>query len=252
MRADVVVDVGNTRIKWGRCGAARIADFVSLPPTESQTWQKQLQDWGLAGKKVVWAVSGVRPGTLSTLVDWLTDSGQTVHQIMSPQQLRLEVALEKPTQVGIDRLLNAVAANDRVQRQVAKIVIDAGTAVTVDLVDEDGRFCGGAIFPGFRLMAEALHGHTGLLPFVEMRSQNPLVPGHSTVQAIEAGIYWGVAGGIKALIRQMTAGKALPHERVVFLTGGSASALKPVMDLDVILWPEMTLEGIRLSAEAQT
>ena len=80
----------------------------------------------------------------------------------------LEVELEHPDKVGIDRLLNAVAANRRRQEHVAAILVDAGSAVTVDYLDGNGVFRGGAIFPGFRLMARALHDYTALLPIVDI------------------------------------------------------------------------------------
>ena len=67
---------------------------------------------------------------------------------------------------------------------------------------------------------------------------------------MEAGIYWAVAGGIKALIRHLKGRAQDARHSVVFLTGGDAGRLLPVMDSDVIFWPEMTLEGIRLAAEA--
>jgi pantothenate kinase type III len=98
-------------------------------------------------------------------------------------------------------------------------------------------------------MAQALHDHTALLPVVTIDSANPILPGRSTVAAIEAGVFWAVAGGIKALVRQLLARAGEPRDREVFLAGGGAALLAPMMDTDVILWPEMTLEGLRLTAE---
>ena len=154
MKVDVVVDVGNSRIKWGRCAEHRVALSSSLPPDEPLAWLKQLNDWNLSSP-LVWAVSGVHPARCGALVDWLREKGQTVWPLERAKQLPLEVLLDHPDRVGIDRLLNAVAAKDRIQRMVPKIAIDAGTAVTVDLIDEEGRFRGGAISPGFLLMAQS-------------------------------------------------------------------------------------------------
>jgi type III pantothenate kinase len=139
-------------------------------------------------------------------------------------------------------------------RAITILIVDAGTAVTVDQVDVTGAFLGGVIFPGCRLMATALYEYTAALPLVEIDQVNPPVPGDSTAGAIRAGVFWAVAGGIKAVLRQM-AGRARAsswHGRedpVVFLTGGDAELLAPVMDSSVIVWPEMTLEGIRIAAE---
>ena len=103
-------------------------------------------------------------------------------------------------------------------------------------------------------MAKALHEYTAALPLVEIDQVNPPLPGNSTAGAIRAGVFWAVAGGIKAVLRQMAARcrAASRHGRydpVVFLTGGDAELLAPVMDSWVIVWPEMTLEGIRIAAE---
>jgi type III pantothenate kinase len=249
MKVDVVVDVGNSQIKWGRCAAGKVAAFISLPPDDPESWARQIKLWQLK-EPFVWILSGVDPHRRDKLADWLRQRGNTVRLVDAAQGLPLTIALPEPDKVGIDRLLKAVAANDRVQRAIPKILIDVGSAVTVDLVDAQGAFCGGAIFPGPRLMAQALHDHTALLPVVTIASANPILPGRSTVAAIEAGVFWAVAGGIKALVRQLLARAGEPRDREVFLAGGGAALLAPMMDTDVILWPEMTLEGLRLTAEA--
>jgi type III pantothenate kinase len=249
MKPTLVADVGNSHIKWGWFSTSRLIGSASLPPDDAGAWGAQLKLWDLTSP-MQWAVSGVHPARRDRLVGWLRECGHTVRVLKDYEQLPLEVRVSRPEQVGIDRLLDAVAAKDRVQRPVARVIIDAGTAVTVDLVDEVGAFRGGAIFPGLRLMARSLHEHTALLPMVEVRAANPEVPGIVTVTAIEAGIYWAVAGGIKALTRQLLGRAGATRHGEVFLTGGDASLLAPVMDVGVHFCPHLTLEGIRLSAEA--
>lgn len=246
MKPNIVVDVGNSRIKWGRCADDVVAEAVSLPRDETGVWDKRVQAWGLSGPQA-WCVSGVDPEKRDFMVKWVRARGDTVVLLEDYQQLNLSVQVDNPETVGMDRLLNAVAARERVHRPIPVIIIDAGTAVTVDLVDEERIFLGGAILPGFRLMAKALNDYTALLPLVEITSKNPYLPGDSTESAIKGGIYWAVAGGIQALVRQLT---GTSRECEVFLTGGDAGLLAPVMDLGVTIWQEMTLEGIRVSAEA--
>jgi type III pantothenate kinase len=95
-------------------------------------------------------------------------------------------------------------------------------------------------------MAKALHDYTALLPLVEPPSQAPPLPGTATIHAVEAGIFWAVAGGIEALLREY---RSLCRASVeVFLTGGDGPRLQAIMPQDQH-WPTMTLEGIRLSAE---
>src|SRR5207248_764001 len=153
-----------------------------------------------------------------------------------------------PDSVGIDRLLNAVAAARRVRPGTAAVLVDAGSAVTVDWLDGSGAFAGGAIFPGLRLMTQALHDYTALLPLVKIERANPPVPATSTRVAIETGVFWAVAGGIEALVARLAAGFSGTTE--VFLTGGDAPLLAKALNPNVQLWPHMTLEGIRIAAEA--
>ena len=245
----LVADVGNSRVKWGLCTAGRIVASAALPPDAPLAWAEQLAAWTLPPGPLVWTVSGVHPQRQARLEAWLGQRGDRVQVVENYRQLPLQVKVEQPAQVGIDRLFNAVAAQHRRRPGVPAVVIDPGSAVTVDWLDEAGTFRGGAIFPGLRLMAQALRDYTALLPLVEVRTPQPTVPAPSTVAAIEAGIYWAVVGGIRALLdrlRQQTA-----HPPMVFLTGGDAALLAPALEGEVICWPEMTLEGIRLTAEAR-
>jgi type III pantothenate kinase len=249
VKVDIVADVGNSRIKWGVCAKQGITASASLPPGDPPTWEKQINNWHLTGS-LIWAIGSVHPGNLEVLTDWLQSRGDKVGMLARHDLLPLEIRVDFPERVGVDRLLNAVAANSRLPRNVknqaarAAVIIDAGTAVTVDFVSPDGAFEGGAIFPGRKLMAAALHDYTALLPLVAGAETTPSPVGKNTTAAIEAGIHHAVAGGINQLIRQLDA------QAVVFLTGGDAPLLLPSLDPCAILWPEMTLEGLRLSAEA--
>jgi type III pantothenate kinase len=196
----------------------------------------------------------VNPEEQDRLVAWLRDRGQRVTILDDWKRLPLTVRLENPERAGIDRLLIAVAANARREQSTPAVLVGAGTAVTVDWLDADGAFCGGAILPGFHMMARALHEHTALLSLVEMPGTLPPIPGDSTPAAIKAGVFWSVAGGVGALIdRLIESTQQIPQ---VFLTGGDAGLLdqalrvyRHISQRTAIVWPWMALEGIRLTAE---
>jgi type III pantothenate kinase len=251
MKVDVVVDVGNTRIKWGWCVNHSVAAWGALPGEDAAAWDQQLDKWKLKNKSLTWVLSGVRPGRLDGFRKWLKLQGHPVHVLCDQKELPLSVLVDNPSGVGMDRLLNAVAAKFRAPRGVPSVVIDAGTAVTVDLVDDRGRFRGGSILPGFRLMARTLHDSTALLPLVEITTPNPPVPAKSTESAIAAGVYWAVAGGVNALIGKLTAASDAKTEPIVYLTGGDAPLLAPGINpgVNATVWPQMTLEGVRIAAE---
>jgi type III pantothenate kinase len=258
MKPSIVVDVGNTRIKWGLCldptpHSVLSPQYSSLPPDDPAAWQRQLEQWQQTGPQS-WAISGVQPQRRDRLVDWARQRGDAVRVLDDWQCLPLTVRLEHPEWVGIDRLLNAVAVKARLgetpqlQGKPA-VIVDAGSAVTVDWLDETGAFAGGAIFPGLRLMARALRDYTALLPLIEVKQSTPRLPGKSTPEAQEAGVFWAAAGGIRALTDQLAArADATP---ALFVTGGDAALLRPALEAGFVLWPDMTLQGIRLTAEAQ-
>jgi type III pantothenate kinase len=242
---DIVVDVGNSRMKWGRCLADGVAEVVSLPLDDTRAWKERLDRWR-GGKALRWAVSSVVPRGRQLLADWAGEQGDSVFVLESAWQLPVRVQLEHPDKVGIDRLLNAVAINSRRRANTPAVIVDAGSAVTVDYVDENGEFRGGAIFPGVRLMAQALHDRTALLPLVEVSELAP-PPGASTASAIKVGVAHAVVGGIEALVRGLESPAAGGLE--VYFGGGDGPWLFGEVNWPgSVLWPEMTLEGVRLAA----
>src|SRR6185295_3956598 len=110
--------------------------------------------------------------------------------------------VEEPARVGIDRLLAALAANHLRRPERAAIVADLGTAITVDLLSENGTFEGGAILPGIGMSSRALAEQTDALPRVaiEPSQGTPTSLGKSTEAAIRSGLYWGTIGAMSELI----------------------------------------------------
>jgi type III pantothenate kinase len=267
VNANLVADVGNSRIKWGVCaqvnGTPTVIRRATLPDepaaweAQKARWNEDIHLWKLGGA-VAWVVAGVDPERCQRLRNWLAARGDQVVALENAAQLPLKVAVDQPDRVGLDRLLNAVAAKKELSPGQPAVLIDAGSAVTVDWLDEQHAFRGGAIFPGVRLMAKALHDYTALLPEVEVGPTVPPLPGTSTVPAMQAGAYWAVLGGVEAVTRRLARGAATPPH--LFLTGGDAEWLVEALDendappwLDGFtktLWPEQTLQGILLSAEA--
>lgn len=244
MTPDVVVDIGNTRIKWGLCRDGQVSAIAGLPPDDSRAWEEQIRQWQLPPASR-WVLTGVHPGRRDTLVDWLRQRGEKVLVLLYARELPLRVELEIPDYVGIDRLLDAVAVNERRRPGVPAVIIDAGSAVTVDWLDETGAFRGGAILPGLRLMAKALHDYTALLPLIPVPQREPPVPGTSTPAAMEVGIFWAVAGGIQGLIAVYRRGSSVEPE--VHVTGGDGELLASVIP-QARYWANMTLEGVLRAA----
>jgi type III pantothenate kinase len=223
-----VADVGNTRIKWA---SVEQLDTVCAVLEDESDWERTLPS--ALGH---WTIASVRPGRSQRFAGWLRERGHAVTLIERPGQIPLAVDLEHPERVGVDRLLNALAVCSRLRPGESAALIDAGSAVTVDLLDAMHTFRGGAIFPGLDLMARALHGYTALLPAVSITLPVPRLPGRSTVPALQAGIYAAVVGGIKECLSVYDASR-------VFLTGGQAAVLSAALS-GAEVWPGMTLAGV--------
>jgi type III pantothenate kinase len=248
---DVVVDIGNTRIKWGWYPPGHWMLSASLPPDDPQAWAARLQSIDLS-PPIRWAVASVHPERLRRFCDWVTGRGEPVLTIEDYRQLPLSVRVDEPDRVGIDRLLNAVGFCHELPDGVPGIIIDVGTAATVDLLDEDHAFAGGAILPGPRLMFESLHRQTAKLPLIELHqvpSGDP--PGKNTRDAMVVGVMASLTGAADFLVRAYAGLCQKPPW--VMMTGG---ALGPLADYhfdgvgNTMTSRTLTLEGIRLAAEA--
>ncbi|HYV37913.1 MAG TPA: type III pantothenate kinase [Gemmataceae bacterium] len=243
----LVVDVGNSRIKWGLCDDAAVSAVASLPPYDESAWREQIKKWRLK-TPLSWWICGVHHERRDAFADWLRQRGDAVRLLSAPAELPLQIAVDHPTKVGIDRLLNAVAVNSRRSLNAAAVIVDAGSAVTVDYVDDSGIFRGGAILPGLNMMAEALHNYTALLPLIRVDDDFSL-PATSTATAMKAGIMCAAIGGIKELIGSMAKQQASPKSLEIYLGGGDAQLLSRQLPAHAQLWPEMTLEGVRLATD---
>ena len=130
MTPDVVVDVGNTRIKWGRCQNHAVVATASLEPDDTAAWQMQRDLWRLDdGARFV--VTGVHPERRGRLAEWLRQHGAAVRVVKDAAELPLVVRVEKPDHVGVDRLFDAVAANHLRSPRRGAVVVDAGSAVDI-------------------------------------------------------------------------------------------------------------------------
>lgn len=257
MTPDVVVDIGNTRIKWGRVVGGRVTEMASLRRDNPVDWKRQAEQWEVP-TLARWAVASVAPQVMQRFVDWLTTrkaiTGTVTNELFADGEwLELVTEVEEPERVGIDRLLASLAAYSRVPEDSSAVAISVGTATTVDFVEPDGTHVGGAILPGPELMARSLHEHTAKLPHISI---DPVLPterwGTNTKDAIQIGIANAILGAADQLVWDWAEHSAAPPW--VFVTGGDAGYFRRFVftaDLGgLLIDPMLTLEGIRIAAEA--
>ncbi|MBA2517609.1 MAG: type III pantothenate kinase [Solirubrobacterales bacterium] len=148
---------------------------------------------------------------------------------------------DNPREIGPDRLVNAVAGYERVGS--ACVVVDFGTAVTFDVVSENGEYEGGIIFPGVEISLEALSERAAALPKIDLGRPRALV-GKTTIDAIRSGVVYGYAAMVDGMIGRLR--DEMGEETEAIATGGLAASIVPycetIDDLDDLL----TLTGLRL------
>lgn len=169
------------------------------------------------------------------------------------QSLPLMIDVDFPERVGMDRLLNAVAANVLRRPGRPAIVIDVGTATTVDAVSKDGAFLGGAIIAGPELTARALHEYTAVLPLVtldELAQSEPPVIGRNTQDAIRSGLYWGHWQSVWSYCVRMMEPLGVAHAPQTFLTGGAAHLFAHRLAPAHTYLPHLTLQGLAVATNS--
>jgi type III pantothenate kinase len=244
LRPWIVADLGNSRLKWGRIEPdGRLGVTVALPTNDPAAWALAWNDWGLSEIGSTWSIASVNPRLADRLGRFLEGRGVVaIRWHRSASEISVRHELENPTTAGADRALAVVGALGLRQGAGPGLVVSCGTAVTVERISADGVWQGGAIAPGLKPMANALHLMTAQLPEVAPR-EGPDPFGRSTLPALEAGVFWGVVGAIRELVTRQAIGLS-PAPWLIW-TGGDAPTFARWVDwpgAEVV--PHLVLEGL--------
>lgn len=158
----------------------------------------------------------------------------------------LPIAYEHPRDVGADRIANAVAAKARYPLPV--IVVDFGTATTFDCISKDGVYLGGTICPGVRISLEALFQRASKLPSVTLADPGSPI-GTNTAMSIQAGIIYGTAGEVEAIVTAIKA--EMEGDPTVIATGGLGRTIASYCKSIDVVDDMITMEGLRLLYETR-
>ncbi|WP_078429474.1 type III pantothenate kinase [Alkalihalobacterium alkalinitrilicum] len=153
----------------------------------------------------------------------------------------LNIKYENPREVGADRIVNAVSAIHMYGSPL--IIVDFGTATTFCYINEEKQYMGGAIAPGVGISTEALYTRASKLPRIEI-SKPPAVVGKNTVNAMQAGIFYGYVGQVDEIVRRMKEQSSV--EPRVIATGGLASLIGQESKTIEIVDPFLTLKGLQM------
>jgi len=269
----LAIDVGSSRVKLGlfpsagECSVGKPASSLPIAaprlPQPSETLTVPHDDHAMLWTKLgAWLETVCPPGAPGYIASVHPESLTLIQemfahrlQVLTTADLPITVRVDQPDRVGIDRLLNAVAVNRLRKADCPALVVDLGTACTVDLIAPDGAFAGGAILPGLALSAGALHTGTASLPQLTAEDFQAVPPaiGKSTQAAISAGIYWGMIGAARELLIRMAEDCSI--EPQLFVTGGGAPLLALHLATDypsLRHLPGLVLSGIALVAEGRS
>jgi type III pantothenate kinase len=251
----LAIDAGNTNITFALAAPGALeAEHVWRTATDPRRTAEDYAVWllalmdraGLSSQAVRAAVlASVTPEcdfALKTLCRRFFGAEPLVADAIS---LPVAVALPNPSEAGADRLVNALAAI-RLYGAPA-IVVDFGTATTLDVIDAKGRYAGGVIAPGPHLSLQALHQAAAKLPRVSI-ARPQRVMGNSTVTAMQSGLYWGYVSMVEGLLARLRQELAFDPAPRIIATGGLARLFHGAAIPFDILDDTLTLKGLLLLA----
>lgn len=230
----VAIDAGNTRIKWGLHDGSAWRDRGVFATADAAWLREAADEWPGSARIVICNVAG---SAVSEIIATQLSNrfADIVWLHATAEACGVRNTYERPEQLGADRWAALIGARGHVSG--ACLVVCAGTATTVDLLDADGVFCGGLILPGFDLMRSALAGNTAQLPFAEGVFR---AAPRNTMDAIVSGCLQAQVGAIERMFAAIAAQPAA----VCLLTGGAAARLAPHLSIPLQLTENLILDGL--------
>lgn len=248
----LVVDVGNTQTHFGTFDGERLHEHWRFATVRQST----ADELGAALRNLL-ELRGMRIDELdasivsSTVPQLGPEWTEMAHRYLGHEMVvvgpgiktGMPIRYDNPREIGPDRLVNAVAAYDRLGGPC--IVVDFGTAVTYDPVSADGEYLGGIIFPGVEISLEALTERAAALPKIDLTEPRALI-GKTTIDAIRSGIVYGYAAQVDGIVARL---RGELGEAATIATGGLAHVIVPFTESIDEVDDLLTLTGLRLLHE---
>ena len=242
----LTLNVGNSRLAIGTFVAGKLEHVVRVGHEDRNNWKEAIaQAWEKIRRRESPSVAGaaVNPlliESLESVVETVTE--ESLDWVGKEIDLPIKVLTDSPESTGVDRILNIAAADEQMGK--ACVVVDAGTAITIDCCNDAGEFLGGAIAPGAAMQLNAMHEGTAALPKVALEVPTGAF-GKSTKQAMLNGVYHGIRGMVKDVVENYAT--ELGTWPDIIATGGDAQKLFEGWELLHAIAPDLTLYGIALA-----
>jgi type III pantothenate kinase len=249
----LVIDVGNTNTALGVYQGAELIAHWRLTTARNRT----VDEYGVHARNLFElagldfkAINAIAIASVVPPLNYTLKQMAEVYFHLSPlfvdhtTKIGLRILYEPPSDVGADRIVDAVAAVHKYGAPC--IIVDFGTATTFNAINKDGNYLGGVITPGIMISADALFERTAKLPRVDIKRPRTVI-GSSTVAAMQSGLYNGYVGLVDGVLRKMLA--ELGGSPRVIATGGLAPLIATGSELIELVDDTLTLEGLRLVYE---
>ncbi len=241
--AVIIIDVGNTSTRVATWHEQTVKAPLTAPtgaPGElAGVLDAHMKDCP-TGKPAAVVLASVVPEAIEEIASLVSERlGKDALVVGGRVALPIDVGVKDPTKIGVDRVCAAAAAYEQVQ--AGCIVVDFGSAVTVDLVDDDGMLLGGAILPGMWMQLRALHEFTAALPAVEPATTE-LPYGRDTSEAMQAGVCRGICGAVRSLVEGYA--NHLNRWPQVLATGGDLLLMMPQCNYIDTAVTDLVLRGV--------
>ena len=249
----LVVDVGNTQTHIGTFRGEELAAQWRFATVRESTADelgarlrsllalRELDFVDIDASILSSTVPGLRPEWAAMADRYL---GHAMPIVGPGLRTGMPIRMDNPREVGADRLVNAIAAYERLGGPC--VIVDFGTAITYDIVGAAGEYVGGIIAPGVEISMEALTSRAAAIPKIDLTPPRALI-GKSTVEAIRSGVIHGFAAQVDGILARLR--DELGEETAAIATGGLAGAIVPFCELIDEVDPLLTLTGLRLIHE---
>jgi len=242
----LVLNIGNSRLAIGAFSRGQLEYVTRIPHAQRADWPGKIAEaWShIADRDDAEIAAASVNAPLVEPIEHAAHqaTGKSIQWVGKEIDLPIKVLTENPSKTGVDRILNIAAAYEQMQK--ACVVVDVGTAITIDCCNDQGDFLGGAIAAGVGICLDGLHQRASALPQVELATPTQVF-GRSTQQAILNGLYHGIRGMVKELVESYAT--ELGHWPDIIATGGDAAKLFDGWEMVHAIAPDLTLYGIALA-----
>ena len=246
----LAIDIGNTNLVIGCIHDDKILFKARIATDRSRTSDQygveiknMLEAYGVSRDEIEdCIISSVVPPVFNSVKTGVIKVLGKQPMVVGPGlKTGLNIHVDVPSQVGSDRIVIAVAALSEYKAPL--ILMDLGTATTIEVVEPENRYIGGCIFPGVRISLDALTSRAAQLPGISLDKPKCVI-GKNTVDCMRSGMMYGTAAMLDGLIERME--EELGHKSTIIATGGMAQFVTPLCKREIILDKDLLLKGLNI------